>query len=1182
MIDYRLKLFLLLLTITILSCSPQLSDQKDNNPLNLTHVWFKQANVDLGAKILFLSDSSGFAISRGKGEDVPGRLYEFQKDRWVSIYDFPYSDFPIISNYQNSKLWFMIHQTHFGNYKPELLELSMGEFQIIELPKIMWDKTDFSMWTDMDVINPNSVWLVGQQGNILKYDGTKWNEEISPVKRQEKENFSSGDLLSISMVNDSLGFAVGKAGIIIQYSHGKWMQLESPTQVRLNSIEMFDNNFGICVGDRGTILIYDGNKWAHSETGLRYNLTSVKILDNKKAYAVGDKSTLLRFDGNSWQRDISITAHEDFFNDISVKQNGESSDDIWIIGYNGIYTNSRNFDFSFTNISAQINLQSNGRCGLLYNLNGEKLPNLGIITEEAPNYIYKNLGDCNFSTISLSEKLARSINSSAMAIADYDNDGYKDILDIVDDLNFNYAFGESDNEFRVVDAKSFIPLNYINYNSRQININSADFDNDGNLDIYINCSEGNDALLKNDGAGKFENIIEQSGIQKYEDNNSFGVSLSDFNNDNLIDILIIYRNMIENKNLFIFLNNGDFTFRQIETPFFYNTISPNTHSVISKDFNNDGNFDLFICNNQNIPQLFLNDGFANFREIPADSTGFDFPVQLLEPSNGIINAADVNNDGWIDIFMGNTIYLNSPQLKFQEAGRHIGLEFLGNPSFGDLDDDNDYDLYIGSSIRSLGEGKRSAIFRNNLEKNNFISVLISAIQSNRDGIGTRINLIEAGQDSLVQSRLLNLGDAPITQSNINKAIFGVVENKIYELEIIFPSGIVKKYENLKSGSRIIVNEKSMLGAVTDHALNSLKRSVLRFKYSLEIYKILIVMFVLLLTVKSIAKLKAYILLKDFRFITLTILIYIILIHITINQSAIQSIFYSTSGFIAFIGLSLFLAERRIQEKESKYISHYKLLEILGVGGMGKVFKAVDTNKKVTVALKVLNPTLLKDEENRKRLQSEGRLLSELSHENIVSVFEYGESKEHAFIAMEYLEGGTLEEYLQKNSPLSESEIVTICRQLLTGLEMIHEKGVIHRDLKTQNIMFDSNHNLKIMDFGLSKSPLVSTMTSLGTVVGTLGFVAPEQITNINIDERTDLFSFGVILYEMLTGKLPFSGENEMALIHSIFNTIPSEPIRLIPTISSKISKLCIKCLEKEPDKRYNSAMEILTELEDHD
>lgn len=262
----------------------------------------------------------------------------------------------------------------------------------------------------------------------------------------------------------------------------------------------------------------------------------------------------------------------------------------------------------------------------------------------------------------------------------------------------------------------------------------------------------------------------------------------------------------------------------------------------------------------------------------------------------------------------------------------------------------------------------------------------------------------------------------------------------------------------------------------------------------------------------------------------------------------------------------------------RYISHYKLGPLLGKGGMGEVYRALDVNRKETVALKLLHSELLKDPENRQRFANEARLLASFSHPHIVKVYETGETEEQGFIAMEYLPGGTLRQHLTANHPLPPAEVRRFLGEIAAGLEAIHESGIIHRDLKTANIMLDEAGRVRIMDFGLSKSPLVSTMTSLGTVIGTLGYVAPEQITGGESDRRVDIFAFGVMTYELLTGSMPFRGENEMALIHAIFNTDPPPPSQLRPELDPSWDRLVRRCLARNPGERFQSVGEVRAEL----
>lgn len=279
------------------------------------------------------------------------------------------------------------------------------------------------------------------------------------------------------------------------------------------------------------------------------------------------------------------------------------------------------------------------------------------------------------------------------------------------------------------------------------------------------------------------------------------------------------------------------------------------------------------------------------------------------------------------------------------------------------------------------------------------------------------------------------------------------------------------------------------------------------------------------------------------------------------------------GFMATGTQWVYQNRKKILALRKRKISHYRLLELIGEGGMGEVFKALDLNSKEVVALKLLSPELLQDQENRSRFIREGQTMRSLKHPNIVETYEFGETDDQGFIAMEYLPGGTLQDCLQEHFPLPQSELRRIVEQICFGLQQIHSQGIIHRDIKTANIMLDAEKNIRIMDFGLSRSPIVTSMTSLGTAMGTLGYVAPEQITNINVDHRTDIFSLGVVLYELLTNELPFKGQNEMALIHSIFNTVPTPPSEIRPEISPEMDALVERCLAKEPEQRFSSISE---------
>jgi serine/threonine protein kinase/tetratricopeptide (TPR) repeat protein len=259
------------------------------------------------------------------------------------------------------------------------------------------------------------------------------------------------------------------------------------------------------------------------------------------------------------------------------------------------------------------------------------------------------------------------------------------------------------------------------------------------------------------------------------------------------------------------------------------------------------------------------------------------------------------------------------------------------------------------------------------------------------------------------------------------------------------------------------------------------------------------------------------------------------------------------------------------------ISHYKIVEKLGEGGMGVVYKATDTKLDRTVALKFLPSHLLCDPEARERFEHEAKAASALNHPNIATIYEIDEVGGHCFIAMEYLDGGSLKAYMGKKD-LSMREILELAIQMGEGLNAAHERGVVHRDIKPDNVMLTANGLAKVMDFGLAKLKGATKVTKTGTTVGTLHYMSPEQAGGGEVDRRSDIFSFGVILYEMVTGRLPFRGEYEAAIINSILNDTPEPLARYKADVPPGVQRIVDRALEKDTGHRYQHADDMVAEL----
>ena len=261
------------------------------------------------------------------------------------------------------------------------------------------------------------------------------------------------------------------------------------------------------------------------------------------------------------------------------------------------------------------------------------------------------------------------------------------------------------------------------------------------------------------------------------------------------------------------------------------------------------------------------------------------------------------------------------------------------------------------------------------------------------------------------------------------------------------------------------------------------------------------------------------------------------------------------------------------------VSHYKILEKLGEGGMGVVYRAEDTRLKRPVALKFLRHEAVGDSVEKKRFLYEAQAAVRLDHPNICSIYEVDHIVGQSFIAMAYVDGPSLRTKLE-DGPLEIEEVLDIARQIAEGLNEAHEKGIVHRDIKPANIMLTTKRQVKIMDFGLAKLSGMTRVTKTGSTVGTMAYMSPEQARGEEVGRSTDIWSFGVVLYEMLTGRLPFQGEYEAAVLYAILNRELDSVSTLRPDTPPNVQRIIRKSLEKEPVDRYSSMSEIIADLEE--
>lgn len=261
-----------------------------------------------------------------------------------------------------------------------------------------------------------------------------------------------------------------------------------------------------------------------------------------------------------------------------------------------------------------------------------------------------------------------------------------------------------------------------------------------------------------------------------------------------------------------------------------------------------------------------------------------------------------------------------------------------------------------------------------------------------------------------------------------------------------------------------------------------------------------------------------------------------------------------------------------------FADRYEIIEELGVGGMGEVYRVEDKKINEEVALKLIRPEIASDPKTIERFRNELKIARKIRHKNICGMYDFGEDKGTNYITMEYVQGEDLKSFMKRSKQLSIPTVISIAQQICEGLSEAHRLGVVHRDLKPNNIMIDKGGNARIMDFGIARSIKAKGITGAGVMIGTPEYMSPEQVEAKEIDFRSDLYSLGVILYEMTTFQLPFQGDTPLSIAMKHKGEIPTDPRELNSQIPEDLSCVILRCLEKEKANRYQSAADIRSEL----
>jgi len=264
---------------------------------------------------------------------------------------------------------------------------------------------------------------------------------------------------------------------------------------------------------------------------------------------------------------------------------------------------------------------------------------------------------------------------------------------------------------------------------------------------------------------------------------------------------------------------------------------------------------------------------------------------------------------------------------------------------------------------------------------------------------------------------------------------------------------------------------------------------------------------------------------------------------------------------------------------STFANRYQIIEELGKGGMGKVYKALDKEIDGKVALKLIKPEVAADKNTIKRFRNELKMARDIAHKNVCRMYDLNKEEGSYYITMEYVSGEDLKSFIRRSGQLAVGTTVRIAKEVCEGLSEAHKLGVVHRDLKPSNIMIDKEGNARIMDFGIARSIAGKGITGAGVMIGTPEYMSPEQAELKEVDQRSDIYSLGVILYEMVTGRVPFEGETPLGIAMKHKSEMPKDPKEINAQVPEDLSRVILRCMEKDKGKRYQSAGEVSSELE---
>lgn len=1139
-----------------------------------------QLKISNGKELFMYSDSVGFAAVSGAGTEISGGIYKLEKGSWKTLFTFPYSDDPQIKVFSPTSVFMLHHLTHFGNWKYVFYHYDGKNWDRIDIPLIHWDETDYVIIKDMDGINENNLWLVGQKAALLHYFNKKWTTLKAPVQWNDKEQVYAKDFRAVKCMDEKRTIVVGNGGTIIEYNGEIPKLIVSPVKENWNRIVRLDKNNVLLSSDQGSIFKWDGKTFTQIKSPEPGKLIPALQVDENGIVHAFQNGTLFRLENDStWKNILNLIDSGISLYDFSLTDfSGKNLKNISFIGSDGIYKTNPKGVVNFRDVSRESGITSRARSAQFFDANNDGYPDIFLQGEfTQPDGLLLNNGNGVFSDYSFQSHLLTSSNGSlSVCIGDIDNDGDQDLITLdIKDLKFKILRNQGNAVFNDVTKWSGLQ-DLVSKSFQELWGNSMqlrDLDFDGDLDLIISIWEKGILVFENNGIGQFKQIenplSEQS--KKFNDKRIMGIGISTNSEKCQMTIFVPYN--IDSSWVYQYSGNLDTVLSINNLKLKEYTGSKSSIFLPSK---NNSFSDVFISDKNETPIIGKWNGeFYNYSVLPITNYS---PESIKGYANAVLSSADFDLNSEPDILFQRHLYLQENG-KFTDVMESNGILNEGYVFSGDADNDGDYDVLLAQGSEFGNEPL--ILYRNQLNSSDYIKVSLKGITSNSGGIGSRIEVYPNGiviKDSLLG--YWNLGDGVSSGASYQTTPITLATKKhaLVSVKVIFPSGEIRVINDVAEKSTIEISEYPEPLAT----LYLFKNAVIKlFKYLTWWQEILKLIFHVCLIVLIFRSIKDSTLKNIYRnpiWWILAIAVYLFVFYTTVQLEWWKNLFFPTivSLISAFGGI--FILYFYSVYVRTNYIGPYKIEKLLGEGSAGKVFLVNSSSEKKNVAVKIYHERIFETKEGQIRFQREVAIGTSLKHPNIVNILGSGTHGKSGFIVMEYVEGENLRNFLTKE--ISVNQILTWGIEIANALSYIHQNGMLHRDIKTENIMVMPDSHIKVMDLGLAKTTIFQTMTNLGTSVGTLAYMSPQQSVGMPLDVTSDLYSLGVVMYELLTsGTLPVTGEHDMAFVYNIFNQKPEKPSKYNDKIDDELDRIILKCIEKQSEDRYQTEAELIADLE---